>query len=454
METGTFNVLSGFLHEGNVFLEIHRPPARKEKERMKKLWNAARIGTLVLMFAMLFGMGDTAEAAPPSGKVSNLKQTEAGKNSVTVTFSALLDNKVSYEVQLSDSKSGTYKAWRKTSNGEAYLYDIPSAGTSYYLRVVPFYDEYVSGSGYVKEYGTPSDAIEVVTAPSEKPADFKHTGSTETSISLSWSPVAGANCYEVQYKDSSARDDIIVPVTDTKVTLGKLGKNSEYEVDVRPVRKSGAGFSAVGSDYAHLYGVPVLPGKANKPSCEYYWQNLGEIRADFESMKCSDGFQWEVWTAYQPKDKKIKAKDQGSNAAFISYKGFKKYSFFKIRVRAYCITGDGKKLPGKWSDWDYFCPQPEIIKLKSEKSGISLKWSTIKGADRYEVYASTKQKSGFKKCATTKKTSLTVKKFGKTSFKKGKTYYFYVDAYNKAGRKMYSGLAGNATDRWKIKYKK
>ncbi len=420
---------------------------------MKKLWNAARIGILALMFAMLFGMGDTAEAASPSGKVSNLKQTEAGKNSVTVTFSALLDNKVSYEVQLSDSRSGTYKAWRETSNGEAYLYDIPSAGTSYYLRVVPFYEEYVS-SDWVKEYGTPSDAIEVVTAPSEKPADFKHTGSTETSISLSWSPVAGANCYEVRYKDSSARDDIIVPVTDTKVTLGKLGKNSEYEVDVRPVRKSGAGFSAVGSDYAHLYGVPVLPGKANKPSCEYYWQNLGEIRADFESMKCSDGFQWEVWTAYQPKDKKIKAKDQGSNAAFISYKGFKKYSFFKIRVRAYCITGDGKKLPGKWSDWDYFCPQPEIIKLKSEKSGISLKWSTIKGADRYEVYASTKQKSGFKKCATTKKTSLTVKKFGKTSFKKGKTYYFYVDAYNKAGRKMYSGLAGNATDRWKIKYKK
>lgn len=304
------------------------------------------------------------------------------------------------------------------------------------------------------EYGTPSDSIEVVTAPSAKPENLKHTGSTETSISLSWSPVAGANCYEVRYKDSSAGDDIIVPVTDTKVTLGKLGKNSEYEVDVRPVRKSGAGFSAVGSDYAHLYGVPVLPGKANKPSCEYYWQNLGEIRADFESMKCSDGFQWEVWTAYQPKDKKIKAKDQGSNAAFISYKGFKKYSFFKIRVRAYCITGDGKKLPGKWSDWDYFCPQPEIIKLKSAKSGISLKWSTIKGADRYEVYASTKQKSGFKKCATTKKTSLTVKKFGKTSFKKGKTYYFYVDAYNKAGRKMYSGLAGNATDRWKIKYKK
>ena len=455
METGTFIVLLGFLHEGDTLPEMHWIQARKEKESMKKLWSAARISTLMLMFAMLFGVGGSkAEAAPPSGQVSSLKQTEAGKNSVTVTFSALLDNKAEYEIQLSDSKSGTYKAWKEVSNGEADLYDIPSAGTSYFLRVVPFYEEYISGTGFVKEYGTPSDSIEVVTAPSAKPGNLKHTGSTETSVSLSWSPVDGANGYEVRYKDSSARDDIVIPVADTNVTLSKLGKNSEYEVDVYPVRKSGAGFAAVGSDYAHLYGVPVLPGKAQKPACEYYWQNLGEIRADFESMQCSDGFQWEVWTAYQPKDKKVKSKDQGSGAAFISYKGFKKYSFFKIRVRAYCITGEGKKLSGKWSDWTYFCPQPEIIKLKSTKSGISLKWSTIKGADRYEVYVSTKQKSGFKKCASTKKTSLTVKKFGKSSFKNGKKYYFYVDAYNKAGKKMYSGLAGNATDRWDIKYKK
>ena len=53
-----------------------------------------------------------------------------------------------------------------------------------------------------------------------------------------------------------------------------------------------------------------------------------------------------------------------------------------------------------------------------------------------------------------KKTSATVKKIGKSSFKNNKTYYFYVEAYNKVGKKMYSGLAGNATDRWKIKYKK
>lgn len=421
---------------------------------MKKVWSAAKIGTVVLMFAMLLAIGGTAEAAPPAGKVSNLKQTEAGSSSVTVTFNALLDNKAQYEIQLSDSKSGTYAAWKESSNGEAYLYNLPSAGTSYYLRVVPFYKEYVSGSGSVKEYGTPSDPIEVVTAPNAKPENLKHTGSTETSISLSWSPVNGANGYEVRYKGSSARDDMKVLVTGTTVTLSKLEKNTEYEVGVYPVRKSETGFQATGSVYVHTYGVPVLPGKAQKPACEYYWRSLGEIRADFESMKCSDGLQWEIWTAYQPKDKKVKSKDQSSNTAFIKYSGFKKYNFFKMRVRAYCTTTDGKKLTGKWSDWTYFCPQPEVIKLSSAKSGISLKWSTIKGADRYDVYVSTKQKSGFKKCATTKKTSITVKKFGKSSFKNGKTYYFYVAAYNKVGKKMYSGLAGNAEDRWNIKYKK
>ena len=140
-------------------------------------------------------------------------------------------------------------------------------------------------------------------------------------------------------------------------------------------------------------------------------------------MNSADGYEWEIWTAYQKKDKKVKSATQASDSAFIKHNSFKKYNFFKMRVRAYCTNGDGKKLAGGWSDWTYFCPQPEIIKLKSTKSGINLKWSTIKGADRYEVYVSTKEKSGFKKCVTTKKTSATVKKIGKSSFKNNKTYY-------------------------------
>lgn len=417
---------------------------------MKKMWKTVRMGTIALVFALFFGIGIKAEAAP--GQVTGLRQTDAGTSSVDIAFQALLDNEAKYEIQLSSSLNGTYKEWTTCTSGEDYVYGLPNAGSSYYLRVVSYYSN--SETNFKRVYGTPSTPIEVVTAPNGKVENLKHTTSTKTSVSLTWSPVMGANSYQVQYKNSKGGDYTSINVEKNQVVLNKLIQNGEYTVEVRPARKSASGFYAVGGGYDISYNTPVIPGKAKKPFCEYFWHNLSEIKAGAVFMNSADGYEWEIWTAYQKKDKKVKSATQASDSAFIKHNSFKKYNFFKMRVRAYCTNSDGKKLAGGWSDWTYFCPQPEIIKLKSTKSGINLKWSTIKGADRYEVYVSTKEKSGFKKCVTTKKTSATVKKIGKSSFKNNKTYYFYVEAYNKVGKKMYSGLAGNATDRWKIKYKK
>ena len=47
----------------------------------------------------------------------------------------------------------------------------------------------------------------------------------------------------------------------------------------------------------------------------------------------------------------------------------------------------------------------------------------------------------------------TVKKINKKKLKKGKTYYFYVVAEKKAGKKYYSGEAADAEKRWSKKYK-
>lgn len=414
---------------------------------MRKIWNRAGKYAIVLMFAVFLGMGIRAEAAP--GQVTGLKQTNAGTNSVNITFQALVDNDVRYEIRLSDSPTGTFKEWSVCSGGEDYLYNLPNAGSSYYLQVVPFIR-----NGLQREYGPVSETIEVVTAPNAKPENLKHTSSTETSISLSWNPVAGASGYQIRYKAGAASEYTETYSEQNQAVLNQLAPNEEYYVDVYPIRKSSAGFIAAGKSEATLYGVPVVPGKAKKPSCAAYWQALGQIRSDAVSIKSADGYKWEIWSAYQKKDKKLKTKTQGSDVAFISYNGFKKYNFFKMRVRGYCTNSDGTKLEGKWSDWTYFCPQPDVIKLKSVKSGISVKWNTIKGADRYEVYVSNKAKSGYKKCATTNKTAITVKKFGKSSFKSGKKYYFYVTAYNKVGKKMYSGMAEGGVDAWYITYKK
>ena len=94
-------------------------------------------------------------------------------------------------------------------------------------------------------------------------------------------------------------------------------------------------------------------------------------------------------------------------------------------MRTNTTIGESEKW-SEWSDWTYFTNSPRKFYVKSTKKGVKLKWKKCAGATSYTIYASTKEKSGFKKVGTTKKTSISLKKFGKKKFKKGKKYYFYV----------------------------
>lgn len=68
---------------------------------------------------------------------------------------------------------------------------------------------------------------------------------------------------------------------------------------------------------------------------------------------------------------------------------------------------------------------------KSGKNGIKITWNKTSGITSYEIYMSTKSKSGFKKITTisSKKTSYT-----KTNLKKGKKYYFKVRTVKKVSK--------------------
>ena len=83
-------------------------------------------------------------------------------------------------------------------------------------------------------------------------------------------------------------------------------------------------------------------------------------------------------------------------------------------------------------------PKPTKIKSvkKSGKNGIKVTWNKVSGISNYQIYMSTKSKSGFKKIATisAQKTSYT-----KTKLKKGKKYYFKIRTAKKvSGRYYYS----------------
>ena len=81
-------------------------------------------------------------------------------------------------------------------------------------------------------------------------------------------------------------------------------------------------------------------------------------------------------------------------------------------------------------------PKPTKIKSvkKSGKNGIKVTWNKVSGISNYQIYMSTKARSGFKKIATisAQKTSYT-----KTKLKKGKKYYFKIRTAKKVSGTYY-----------------
>lgn len=395
--------------------------------------------TFAAVFVMTLAVGVPAKAANTPATVTGLRQTEVvGTDFVEVEWTALLENGTDYEAWISTSATGNYVPKKETTYGNSTtIYDL-NAGTTYYVKI----RAYVKDANSQKVYGGFSSPLEVVTRPNSKVSNLKHTKSTTSSISLSWKSVPGANCYAVSYKKSSQsiQDEKVKYATGTSITLSKLSKNETYSVFVYPARKTRDGKTiAVGSQWAYIYGISVTPGKVSGLSCPYYFKSSAEIHMRCNSNKAADGYQWELYTSYKKKDTKIKTVYSNAGSAYIKHSALKKHNFYKVRVRAYAVTSTGKKYYGTWSDWKYISPQPDIEKMKSTSSGIQINWDKIAGADRYVVYVSTKQQTGYKKYCTTTKTSTTVKKCGSSKLKSGKKYYVYVVAQNKVKGKYYTG---------------
>ena len=92
--------------------------------------------------------------------------------------------------------------------------------------------------------------------------------------------------------------------------------------------------------------------------------------------------------------------------------------------------------------------QVKALKAKAAAaSAVKLTWTKAKNAKKYEIYASTKKSTGFKKVAAVKasKNSYTVKKLDKKPLKASSKYYFKVRAVNGSKDGKYSKVASAKT---------
>lgn len=439
------------------------------KKSFKNVGNRL-ILTLAAAFALVLITAFPVKAASKPSPITNLKQKEVtsdlSTSCVWVSWSCLGGSDTRYKIEVSEQPSTGYRVVdRDTSSTSESITEL-SAGKTYYVRVTPFVED---DDTYEIIWGDTSAPVKVVTAPDKAPATLTHTKSTTNSITVNWSAVPGADIYQVTYYKDYCTDSSKVMrcvTTGTSITLKKLAKNEAYTVCIIGGRKYADGTTvawAWSDNSIFKMGISVKPSNMSGVDVTHYWQSSSEICMEHSEMACADGYQYQLYTAYKDKDSKIKTVTTNSPEFFtyIRTAALKKHNFYKVRVRAYALNSKNEKMYGGWSSWKYVSPQPDVTKIKNNKSkkGIQISWDKIKGADRYVVYVSTKyvstkKASGYKKSQTTTKNGTVITKCGKNKLKSGKTYYFYVVPQKKVGNKYVSGLAGNADEDWCFKYKK
>ena len=138
-----------------------------------------------------------------------------------------------------------------------------------------------------------------------------------------------------------------------------------------------------------------------------------------------------IGTVNLTKESKIKAARKAYDALTAAQK--------KYVTNAKTLTNAEKTL----SLFKKYTPKKATLKSvkKSGTGKMKLTWGKVTSASGYQIYMSNKKSSGYKKIATiTKNKTVT---YTKTKLKKGKTYYFKIRTYRKAGSKIYYGSYSN-----------
>lgn len=391
----------------------------KEEKTMK------RISALIISIAILLSIAIPVGAGAAVETVSGLKQTNAETNRVDFEWEPVFGQNVKYEIQMGKTLDDL-----QTVRDDYYFTDYYttnlSAGKSYYARVRAKIDD-VPGEW--------SEPLEIVTVP-EETKSFVQTDCTTNSATFKWDAVEGATAYRVC--EFNGQEKVIATTKDTTYTLKGMNNKTalESKIFVKPIRE-GAAYTAE-KIYEYIYSwdsfaitadeIKLTPKKVNTPVVDVIYSGLQLVSCSTSKVPFASNYQYAV---YDAKNKKV-----FSGSSQTPSVDAKRGQFYKIRMRAYTtISATNKTKYGTWSDYKYFGYGANVSAKKIKKTNIKASWNKFKGATNYTVYISKSANGGFKKAGTTKKTSFTIKKFGKKKITKKGTYYVKVVANKKVGKK-------------------
>lgn len=415
----------------------------KGERKVKNIVKFSKVWMLTLLCALFLGVGIKAEAAP--GTVQKIEQTGHAINAVEITWPNVnVGNPAGYKVEWSESTTFTNPTSELTTSS-SYIIKNLTPGKHYYVRV--------SAYDSAKTFGPASAACEVVTAPLGKVENLKQKNLASKKISFSWKKVAGADAYMIAYKKENSSDSKSKTVTSTSSSIS-ASTDSAYAIGVLPMTVSKTtDYEAYVTDNSaamYMYTTPKKVTNLKLYDTGSTSSPTAAIAAFTGKMSnAADGYEYEIY-GYNNKRlakktvayKNIIAKTTSGKLVFdIKNNKIKNNQFMKIRIRPYVLM-NGKKKAGSWSDYLWFAKYP--TKLKAEfvtpgtaANGVLISWSKVAGAKDYTVYVTRGSRYGkYTKLGNTSATKYSFNSVGGSPLSNG-TYYYYVVANKKVGKKTY-----------------
>lgn len=373
--------------------------------------------TMFIMAMALIVTGITSEAAA----VKNLKQIGDSESSVRVEWSATPGYKYyGYQIATDAAFKNIVKKSYTVSTYSTLIGSLQQ-GSTYYVRIG-------CGTNSSNCYANWSSALEVVTAPGVL-TDVKFVDANDTTATISYSAV-GASTYYIYEGYTKA---LVAATPNTSYAINMSNATSNY-YKVIAVRQSSTGYIADTS--AKSTTVNTLTSKISTSNFGLNSVLSATNKVNFAALYSGTGFEAQLVNAGGSKYSKSASSTKGfaSTGSFTSYVAYKQNKYLKYRVRAYVDTDNGRKY-GSWSDYRAFCEMNAKYTRGSKK--INFKWTKINGTGKIRAQVSTKKSSGYKTfktlAGTTKK--VTVNKYGKSSLKRNKSYYFKIVPLVKINKK-------------------
>lgn len=280
----------------------------------------------------------------------------------------------------------------------------------------------------VSRYFTKGVSAYYIATPKLSSASNHYNG-----VKVSWKKVAGATNYEIYRKEAGATSWDYV---------GKTSKSRLYYIDSDVTHKQTyyytvRAYDDNGVSYYDKDGVSKKYVKA--PSVKTFKNVTTGVYLKWG--KVSGASSYRIYRKTGSGDWELLKKFNNETFTYTdkSVKSGVKYSYMVKAV----VSGT---LSGGYTKTTEFLKKPVIKSAESTKTGITVNYSKVTGADKYYVYRRLKGEDDWTRIATVKGGSKV--SYTDTKAKKGKTYYYTVRAYSGSYKSAYDKTGYKIKDKY------